>query len=205
MSYDYVRTEQGIKLPEEVTFLSEKFGIPERFRHAHLHESVTGDVPDQLRQYVVDFPVESVILAGSTGIGKTHYACALVNELIRIHNATGFTGHYFNTAVHLPKVLDNRAFKRYDIYASQMAKLENSDVLILDDLLHVPGAEWAREVLYRIYEARYASGLRTITTLNANVITGDDELDWSSISDIFNDAFMRRVVESAANNLMVFT
>lgn len=159
----------------------------------------------ECRGYVNSFKQShaGMIFAGATGKGKTHYACAVANEIIHHWGKTSDVSvKFFNMNLHLPLLLDNRYFKRYDDYARTIRTLENCDLLIVDDLLHVANVEWAKEVLYRIYEARYSKELRTITTLNLNPFADGNDADWSAISNMFNDAFMRRVVTSGNDKII---
>lgn len=186
----------------------EDSGIPYKFWNVTLRKA-DAELPivKSLRDYVTHFldTQEGMIFMGPTGAGKTHYACAVANEVLRVWRFdTDVHVVFFNTNVQLHQVLDSRYFRRYDPYNTHIQKLERCDLLIVDDLLHVSSTDWAKDVLYRIYEARYQNGLRTITTLNANIETGDDGiLDWSPISTIFNDPFMRRVVDSASDNIFL--
>ncbi len=195
-------------LPEEVTFIAEGFRIPNKFAQANLRDWGESDedyTADLCRTYVTwfDTGTDGMLFSGPTGFGKTHYACAVINELIRVWSGElAISAFYFNLNADLPRLLEDKQFRRDAAYNSTLTKLLHSDILIVDDLLHVSNQEWAKAVLYRIYEARYASGLRTITTLNAKIEEGDEGLDWSPISDVYNDAFMRRVVEGAGNNIV---
>lgn len=145
-----------------------------------------------------------MLFAGDTGAGKTHYACSVANEVMRNWSyKSNVEVLFFNMNLNLPQLLDNRYFKRYDPYTKMLYKLETCTLLIVDDLLHISDVEWAKEVLYRVYEARYANELRTITTLNANLFPDGNQADWSPISDRFNEAFMRRVVDSASKNIIL--
>ena len=202
----YATHDGKISLSEEVTFKADIFRVPKRFQQAHLHESDESWMAQVCRKYVMEFPVNpyGIIFAGDTGLGKTHYACAVLNELLRIYSQTwALTAFYFNLSQDLPALLDRKAARDYDSYQHVIYALENVDVLIVDDLLHISSQEWVKEVLYRIYEARYANAFRTITTLNAKIESGDAGLDWSPISETYNDAFMRRVVDSAGPNLIL--
>lgn len=211
-AYDAVEVEgeafMSYHLPEEVLGLSRAAGIPSRFREANLHvKNASGDIADVCRKFVRSWPDgdHGMLLAGPTGLGKTHFACATVNELFRRWSLVmDVEVFYFNVNTNLPEVLDMRYFRRYDSYTMMLRKLTEYDLLIVDDLLHVSDHEWSKDILYRIYEARYASGLRTITTLNANITQSDDgSLDWGPVLDTFNEPFMRRLVETSGENLIL--
>lgn len=172
--------------------------IPERFTEADLR-SREGPMVDIARNFVANWPhTDSMLLTGPTGTGKTHVACATVNEIHHIHSDLHTQALFFNLNTDLPKVLDMRYFKRYDEYRNTMQALETRDLLIVDDLGHVPTVEWAKDVIYRIYEARYQNGFATITTLNGNYLLGEDGLpDLSPLSALFNEPFIRRLVDTS--------
>lgn len=204
---EYNKTDDGvfIGLPEATLVRGEAAGIPKRFRQAHLYEQ-SGAIAEVCRKYVIDWPQETgMVLVGSTGFGKTHYACATVNELLRCwSDVRDVSAYYFNVNTTLARALDSRYFRRYDAYTSIVRNMTQCDILIVDDLLHVPNQDFAKDVLYRIYEERYASLLPTITTLNADILDGDDgALDWGPVSDTFNEPFMRRLVETASDNVLI--
>lgn len=206
--YAYVEEDGNFVLPEEVKKLSRKANIPRRFSDASLHAKYAkGELANLCREYVKAWPENSdgMILAGHSGLGKTHYACAVANELLRFWSKSlDMEIYYFNANTDLPKLLDMRYFRRYTPYQEMMTKLTEFELVIIDDLLQTMDQDWGKEILYRIYEARYANGFRTITTLNAKISRGDDgDLDWSPISDHFNEAFMRRVVEPCGSNLVL--
>ena len=192
-------------MPEEVQIRASRAGIPKRFRSATLHQSVTGPMADMGREYVETFMAhdDGMILTGGTGIGKTHIACAVCNEIMRTWGMqTDIEVAFFNVNTDLPRLLDNRMFRRYDSYSATMRKILKADLLVVDDLLHAPDVEWAKEIFYQIYEARYSGELRTITTLNLNLEIGDDGYpDWSPVSETFNEPFMRRLADSTRNFL----
>lgn len=192
--------------PEHIMEAIESAGIPIRFRKANLVWAKVGPTVKACRKYVntfMDGDLQGMILAGDTGSGKTHYACATANEILKcFRDDYDVQVKFFNINVDLSRLLDMRYFKRYDDYAVQIRALETSDLLIVDDLLHVPSVEWAKEVIYRIYEARYANKLRTITTLNAPVLD-DGTPDWEALRQVFNDPLTRRIVDSASSNIIV--
>jgi len=68
----------------------------------------------------------NLIITGPTGVGKTFIACALANKACRL----GFTVRYWRTSRLLPAVAIARADGSY---TTLIHKLQNTDLLLLDD------------------------------------------------------------------------
>lgn len=204
-----IYSDQG-KFEDSTVRLIEAAHVPTRFREANLHKrfsSKSGMAMDKCREYAKEFPNldHSMILAGSTGSGKTHMACATGNEILRIWAPQmPMDIKFFGVVTTLPMLLDSRYFRREEQYTKTMLACLHADLLIVDDLLHVPDVEWAKEVLYRIYESRYQNRLPTITTLNVPKL--EDATDpFETVSTTFNEPFMRRLVENASHDGHNFT
>lgn len=194
--------EQEPLLPNCVLELARDANVPERFIHAHLAEGGDKETQEVLQEYLVKHQFNKkghgLVLAGDTGSGKTHLACALINETIRIFSdEREVTPHFFNVNTDLPKILDMRYFRNYDSYAARIRKATMASLLVVDDLLHVQDYPQALEVLYRIYEERYERCLPTITTLNAKHPLQE------KLNSRFNDPFVRRLLENAHAVLIV--
>ena len=190
-------------MPQVVSDASRDANVPKRFRDAslsHMMADIDQGTKDLLMDYTIHMPEGAgLILTGSTGTGKTYIACAIINERIRIFSdVQEETPYFFNVNRDLPQLLDFRMFRKRDPYHSTMRKLTNASLLVVDDLMHTPNVEFATDIIYRIYESRYADMLPTITTTNVR-LEGED-LDLALLQQLsrrFNEPFVRRLTETA--------
>jgi DNA replication protein DnaC len=104
--------------------------------------------------------VQSLLIVGPTGTGKTHYAYAVLRAIAE-------TG----------RGLDWAALTAADLYASlrprpgadseaEFTRLANIDVLFLDDLGAAKVTEWTEEVTYRLINRRYEQCKPSLFTSN---------------------------------------
>ncbi|MFB4193370.1 ATP-binding protein [Streptomyces carpaticus] len=143
--------------------------IPRRYRHA------VGDHP-QVASWVRTVVAEAVppsrgarrqaatgpslLLAGTTGTGKTHQAYGAIRAL----TAAGIGVRW-------------RATTEADLYAAlrprpgsdserELMALARCPVLLLDDLGAAKSSEWTEELIYRLINKRYNDMLPTLVTTN---------------------------------------
>ena len=99
---------------------------------------------------------------GGVGIGKTHLAVAVMNELMTRKRVPSLF-------VTVPEFLDNLR-EAYMIPGRDldewMDTVKNADLLILDDLGSERPTEWVRERLFVIVNHRYREALPTLFTSN---------------------------------------
>ena len=101
-------------------------------------------------------------LCGGVGVGKTHLAVAVMNELI---GKDGVPSLF----VTVPELLDNLRGAYNDPgrdLDQWMDAVKNADLLILDDLGSEKATQWVQERLYVIINHRYREALPTIFTSN---------------------------------------
>lgn len=129
--------------------------IPPRFRRA---TATHPDVTAWCRDFSPESP--SLLIFGPTGSGKTHQAYGAVRTLA----AAGVTVSW-------------EAATAPDMYASlrprdgvdseaELARLTDTDLLIVDDLGAAKVTEWTEEILYRLVNHRYEAMTPGIFTSN---------------------------------------
>lgn len=99
---------------------------------------------------------KGLLLCGKSGRGKTHLACAIINELQAKHHSTAFA--------HIPTFLERTRQGRGDL-----ERLLTVDLLVLDDLGSERESDWALEKLLVIVDSRLNALKPTVFTTNYNV------------------------------------
>lgn len=140
---------------------------------------------------------KGLILAGNNGVGKTHLACSIANELIK----NGIPIIY-GTLINLLAELKNT----YDVYNNisemKIIKLyEKVDLLIIDDLGKEKPSEWGLEKLFTIINSRYENNLPVIITTNYDQnslidrlsINGEIETAKSIISRLYEMCYLVKI------------
>ena len=146
--------------------------IPERFRRAGFDNFVVPDKDDRLagakvtaKSYARDYPSLrklGIMFQGSTGVGKTHLACAVLRELAE----RGFECLFFDYQALLERIRQG-----YDASAGPGAKREyrqalEAEVVLLDDLGSHRPSEWVEDTVTAIINHRYNAGKALIVTTN---------------------------------------
>jgi DNA replication protein DnaC len=99
----------------------------------------------------------NVLISGPTGIGKSFIACALGNFAAR----AGYTVLYLRA----PRLFETLQQARGDgSHLKTLTRLARVQLLIIDDFLLTPLADWERRDLLEIVEDRYQSGATVITS-----------------------------------------
>ena len=140
---------------------------------------------------------KGLILVGNNGVGKTHLACSIANELIK----NGIPIIY-GTLINLLAELKNT----YDVYNNisemKIIKLyEKVDLLIIDDLGKEKPSEWGLEKLFTIINSRYENNLPVIITTNYDQnslinrlsINGEIETVNSIISRLYEMCYLVKI------------
>jgi DNA replication protein DnaC len=116
---------------------------------------------------------ENVLIFGNPGSGKTHLACAIGQELIRLDKRIYFT----TCALFLQELL---AAKKALILPRLIKRLNKFHVIILDDIGYVQQDKEEMEVLFTLLAERYERGSVIITS----------NLPFSKWERIFKDPMM---------------
>lgn len=99
----------------------------------------------------------NVLITGSTGVGKTHLACALGQFACRRGLRTLYR--------RLPRLLEELTLARADgSYARMLSRLERAPLLIIDDWGLTPLKDSHRRDILEILEDRYGKSSTVITS-----------------------------------------
>lgn len=140
---------------------------------------------------------KGLILVGNNGVGKTHLACSIANELIK----NGIPIIY-GTLINLLVELKNSYDIDNNISEMEIIKLyEKVDLLIIDDLGKEKPSEWGLEKLFTIINSRYENNLPVIITTNYDQnslinrlsINGEIETAKSIISRLYEMCYLVKI------------
>ena len=99
----------------------------------------------------------NVLISGPTGIGKSFIACALGNTAAR----SGYTVLYTRA----PRLFETLQQARGDgSHLKALARLSRVQLLIIDDFLLTPLADWEQRDLLEVIEDRYQLGATVIAS-----------------------------------------
>lgn len=108
-------------------------------------------------------PAGWIFFHGSYGVGKTHLAVAIANEVLQ----TNTMGVYFRVVPDLLDQLRATFDPEHGVaYDERFQQIRNAHLLILDDLGTEQTTPWAREKLYQLLNHRYNEQLPTVVTSN---------------------------------------
>ena len=106
---------------------------------------------------------DGLILRGTTGVGKTHLAVAILKAVIR----RGYTGYYANFSDFLSRLRSSfQADAGTETENQLMDIVESVDLLVLDDVGAERLTEFVTERLYLIINRRYEAAKPIIMTTN---------------------------------------
>jgi DNA replication protein DnaC len=104
-----------------------------------------------------------LIYIGSPGVGKTHLAVAVLNELIRRYKVRGLFVDFTELIHQIQSTFSPRsADSKFDL----MKPVMRAEVLVLDELGAQKPSEWVNDILYLVLNTRYTARLPTIFTTN---------------------------------------
>lgn len=151
-------------------FLQSKMGYELRtksFESFRINPS-TVDIIENIKQYTKNIVIgnekRGLIIIGKNGVGKTHIACSIANELIQCQIPV-----IYGTLINLLSEIKHSYDEESQFSEIQYIKMYSTvNMLIIDDLGKEKPSAWAMEKLFTIINNRYENGLPIIITTNYN-------------------------------------
>jgi DNA replication protein DnaC len=156
--------------------------IPPRYQRCTLDSFVSYQNEELLRaiecarRFADSFPVvqKGLMLIGPPGIGKTHIAVSVLQQVIR---RTGARGLYYDTRALLR---DIRSTYNPVLHMAEMDVIRpvmEAEILVLDDLGAERLTDWVEETMSLIVNTRYNERRPTIFTSNYEDIPDEGEMN----------------------------
>lgn len=160
--------------------LLEGANIPPRYRECALqnfevHNESHKSALKISRKWVHDFPVLKwgLLFQGPCGVGKTHLAVAIINELIRTKNVPCYFYDFRALIRDIQQTFGQEATKTE---AELLDPIFGTRVLVLDELGAKRTSDWVEETVFYIINKRYNDKKLTIFTSNY-IDRGEEEED----------------------------
>ncbi|MBM9968268.1 ATP-binding protein, partial [Pseudomonas aeruginosa] len=107
----------------------------------------------------------SLMLLGTMGTGKTHLACAIIQQVLRTEGLAGATARYITAPDLILGVKDTFGRKgksESEVYES----LHAPDLLVIDELGAQGGTEYELGLLHEVIDRRYREMRPTVVVSN---------------------------------------
>jgi DNA replication protein DnaC len=145
--------------------------IPERYRNCRLqnfkdlqNESLK-KAKAVAKRFVDHWPAvdAGLLISGPVGVGKTHLAVAILNDLVDTKGATALFCDFSDL---LDRIQASFSRSNEENQDDIVAPYRDAELLVLDELGARRPSDWVREVLYGLLNTRYNRGRLTILTTN---------------------------------------
>jgi DNA replication protein DnaC len=136
-------------------------------------------------------PIGFLVFTGPNGVGKTHLAAAIANEVVKTRSVL-FTG-VVSFLDHLRDAFNPAA---ESTFTARFDAAINAGLLVLDDMGAENGTAWANERLFEIINRRYMNRAGTVITTNLPI----DKLP-NRVASRLSDTRSGRVVEMVAPDI----
>jgi len=174
--------------------------IPKRYQDCtfdnfEIHHNSHNRALKRAKKFVKDFPAQDVglLFQGPCGVGKTHLAVAIVNELISKKGVPCFFSDFREL------IRGIQASYTPDSAMTESSILEpvfQKDVLVLDELGAKRTSAWVEETVFYIINSRYNN--KKLTIFTSNYIDKEEEEE-----DTRDDFFKKSDFKSKADDTLV--
>lgn len=131
------------------------------------------------------YPKKGMYLTGTTGSGKTHIACSILNELIVSYRTNC---RYVKVSTDFLELL-RASYQRESEFFGMAREIEQEiykvDVLVIDDFGVQKDTEWALSKLYDLIDYRYEQKKLTLLTSNQPLESWKDKAEGRIYSRLY--------------------
>ena len=150
--------------------LLEQANIPQRYQACRLdnfevHNDSHRDALKISRQFVKNYPAQEVglVFIGPCGVGKTHLAVSIIQELMRAKDAACI---FYDFRDLIREIQSTFTPESTLSESDALAPVFSSDVLVLDELGAKRTTAWVEETVFYIINHRYNHKKMTLFTTN---------------------------------------
>lgn len=167
---------------ERIQILTRAARIPPRYQGNYLEAALAqaDKDGDETTLMALDNAIETVksaasgapyglFIYGPPGSGKTHLACIVLNEIIRLYRMTSLFAKVHRDVIARVKSTFNQNSDAYGQARSIEEELAEVPVLVLDDLGIKETTPFENQLLYDIIDSRYDYDRLTIITSNDSI------------------------------------
>jgi DNA replication protein DnaC len=162
--------------------LLDQANIPRRYQTCRLdnfevHNDSHRDALKISRQFVKNYPAQDVglVFIGPCGVGKTHLAVAIIQELMRTKDATCI---FYDFRDLIREIQSTFTPESAATESEVLAPVFSSEVLVLDELGAKRTTAWVEETVFYIINHRYNNKKMTLFTTNyADTDAEEDKRD----------------------------
>ncbi len=164
---------------QKTQMLLERANIPRRYRDCtfknfEIHNDSHQDAIKIAKKFVKNYPVQDIglLFLGPCGVGKTHLAVAIIQELIEKKGAQC----YFCDFRELIRNIQSSYTPDSTLTESNILEpIFESDVLVLDELGAKRTTAWVEETVFYIINNRYNN--KKLTIFTSNYLDTEEEED----------------------------
>lgn len=182
----------------KVSILLEKANIPKRYKNCtfenfDIHNPSHGKVVKICRKFVSNYPAQDVglLFQGPCGVGKTHLAVALIQELV---NKKGVPSHFCDFR-ELIRNIQNSYSSESITESDLLNPVFQAEVLVLDELGAKRSSAWVEETIFYIINHRYNN--KNLTVFTSNYVDSEEE------EEDTRDAFYKKQDDSLVDRIGV--
>ncbi len=178
--------------------LLDQANIPRRYQactldnfEVHDNNETHSDALKISRQFVKNYPAQDVglLFIGPCGVGKTHLAVAIIQELIRTKDASCIFYDFRDLIREIQSTFTpDSNLSESDV----LSPVLQSDVLVLDELGAKRPTAWVEETVFYIINHRYNQ--KKLTLFTTNYLDTEDEED-------ARDSYYKKEADSLVNRI----
>lgn len=168
--------------PDHRARLFQAARIPPRYQHCTIQNYLTGDTETskwvakiEADRIINDFLISDgrgLLFVGPVGVGKTHLAVALLQELIQRYQVRGL---FYQFGALLRRIQDSYNPVSKNSELTVLEPVFEADVLVLDELGASKPTDWVRDTMMQIINTRYNDKRLTIFTTNYSDVRKHDK------------------------------
>jgi len=157
---------------EKIGYLRELAKIPLRFEDCSFDNFDKTKEKEIVKSYADKFQElkkvgASLVLCGSTGRGKTHLSCALINKLIEDDLVKCIYAKAFDV---LRDIKDTYSKSSNHNFSEVQKKYARIELLVIDEVGVQFGSDTEKQILFEIINERYENLLPTILVTNLSLV-----------------------------------